>query len=239
MGPAIEDPFSATTFSRRLIHAAWADFLWREDFDFRDLVLDDEAAHHFYQGNTAFMPLKSGVNALTVKKYQQLIETRNSVKRWKLYLNNIMWSFGARLPISSGMVNEDDHGLWERLEEKLIRMEAEIAEFMDMFSQRTTMEESFAAKQQAMSASQLTIIATIVVPCTFVASILSMGGEFAAGQPLFGVYWAISIPATLVLLVWVLYERNETHPKFQQLKKRLEFLRPRKSTVDEEQGEKQ
>lgn len=185
------------------------------------------------------MPLKSGVNALTVKKYQQLIETRNSVKRWKLYLNNIMWSFGARLPISSGMVNEDDHGLWERLEEKLIRMEAEIAEFMDMFSQRATMEESFAAKQQARSASQLTIIATIVVPCTFVASILSMGGEFAAGQPLFGVYWAITIPATLVLLVWVLYERNETHPKFQQLKKRLEFLRPRKSTVDEEQGEKQ
>ncbi|KAF3760852.1 hypothetical protein M406DRAFT_268370 [Cryphonectria parasitica EP155] len=243
LGPATEDPFSATTFSRRLIHAAWADFLWREDFDFRDLVLDDEITHHLCQGNNALKPLESGVDARTVEKYQRLIEIRNDVKRWKWHMNSIMWSFGARVSTYSGIVDKD-HGLWEKLEEKLTRMEAEIAEHMDMFSQRATMEESFAAKQQARSAGQLTIIATIVVPCTFVASVLSMGGEFAAGQPLFGVYWAITIPATLVLLVWVLYESNETRPKFQQLKGQLKCLRLRRTRaspadVDEEQGRKQ
>lgn len=120
-------------------------------------------------------------------------------------------------------------------------MEAEIAEHIDMFPQRATLEESFAAKQQARSAGQLTVIATIVVPCTFFASILSMGGEFAAGQPLFGVYWAITIPTTLVLLVWVLYESNETCLKFQQRKnqlKSLHFRRISSGNVDEEKGEK-
>lgn len=117
LGPTTEDPFSATTFSRRLIHAAWADFHWREEFEFRDLVLDDETAHHLYQGNTALMPLESGVDARTVEKYERLMETRNDDKRWRLYLNSIMWSCRAGTPTSSGMV-EKDQRLWEKTRRK-------------------------------------------------------------------------------------------------------------------------
>lgn len=88
-------------------------------------------------------------------------------------------------------------------------MRTEVAEYMEIFAQRATMEESFAARSQARSAGQLTIIATVAVPCAFVASIFSMGGPFAAGEPLFGVYWAISIPATLILLIWVLFATSK------------------------------
>jgi hypothetical protein len=32
-----------------------------------------------------------------------------------------------------------------------------------------------------------------------------MGGSFAAGEDLFYVYWAISVPMTVALLVWVIH----------------------------------
>lgn len=116
--------------------------------------------------------------------------------------------------------------IWARLLEKLTTIETTISNHMDAFSARAALEGSFAAYRQAdesreqtreaneqtkianrhaRSAGQLTKIATIIVPCTFVASIFSMGGSFAAGEHLFFVYWAISVPITLALLSWVLH----------------------------------
>lgn len=77
------------------------------------------------------------------------------------------------------------------------------------------MEEKFEASREAQDAErqarsdvQLTKIATIVVPCTFIASIFSMGVSFAAGEGLLYVYWAISVPITVVLFVWVLQKET-------------------------------
>lgn len=95
---------------------------------------------------------------------------------------------------------------WARLIDKLATMEATISNHMEEYSQRAALEESFAAGRQARSAGQLTKIATVIVPCTFVASIFSMGGSFAAGEDLFYVYWAISVPMTVALLAWVLHK---------------------------------
>lgn len=89
-----------------------------------------------------------------------------------------------------------------------------------MYSTRSAMEEAYEAKMQtkqadrqtttanrmARSSGQLTKIATIIVPCTFVASIFSMGGDFAAGESLFYVYWIISVSTTVGLLSWILHE---------------------------------
>ncbi|RYP08419.1 hypothetical protein DL764_001907 [Monosporascus ibericus] len=49
----------------------------------------------------------------------------------------------------------------------------------------------------------LTSLATIFVPVSLVAGILSMGGEFAAGQNRFWVFWASSVPLIIVGLVFL------------------------------------
>ncbi|KAF3008425.1 hypothetical protein E8E13_002398 [Curvularia kusanoi] len=95
---------------------------------------------------------------------------------------------------------------WKLLENRLATLEAACTDHMDEFAQRAVMEEKSAAIRQARSAGQLTKIATIIVPCTFVASIFSMGGSFAAGEKNLYVYWVISVPITIVLLLWVLHE---------------------------------
>ncbi|KAF4341970.1 magnesium and cobalt transport [Fusarium beomiforme] len=96
---------------------------------------------------------------------------------------------------------------------------------MTMYAQRAAMDEAFATRIQAhesylqtkaaneqaaaanrtaRSSGQLAKIATVAVPCTVAASILSMNGEFAAGERFFFVYWCVALPLTLALLGWVL-----------------------------------
>ena len=74
---------------------------------------------------------------------------------------------------------------------------------MELYSQREGIEQAFASNKQARSASQLTKLATFIVPSTFVASIFSMNGSYAAGEQDFYLYWAISAPITVLLLTWV------------------------------------
>lgn len=109
---------------------------------------------------------------------------------------------------------------WGRLQQKLADLQTDVISHMEMFAQRAAFEQTFATNvqtlaaneqaiasaKQARSSGQLTKIATVIVPCTFVASIFSMGGDFAAGESLFGVYWAVSIPVTLALLAWILHD---------------------------------
>lgn len=207
-----DDPFSATAFARNFIRASWEEYILWEAMEFHDTLFEDEKQHQSYRGTDA-LESSSKKDNKTVQAYQKLIETRQSLKRLRSFVNGILWSFRCKdseyLQLQQKEVKESlqqENKLWEFLNEKLQSMEATVGDHMDMYSQRAAMEESFAANRQARSAGQLTKIATVIVPCTFVASIFSMGGKFAAGESLFGVYWAVSIPVTLGLLAWVLYE---------------------------------
>jgi Mg2+ and Co2+ transporter CorA len=93
---------------------------------------------------------------------------------------------------------------WTVLEELLEASDKTLGDHMAMFAQRSALLQADAADRQARSSGQLTKIATFIVPCTFVASISSMNGEFAAGERFFYVYWVVSIPITVLLLIWVM-----------------------------------
>lgn len=108
---------------------------------------------------------------------------------------------------------------WVLILEKLNLLEQDFRDHMEMFSQRAALLQALQAEDQtkeagrqsreanrmARSSGQLTKIATVIVPCSFVASMFSMGDDFAAGKRLFFLYWVISMPATLILLIWVIH----------------------------------
>ncbi|KPM43924.1 hypothetical protein AK830_g2630 [Neonectria ditissima] len=169
----------------------------------------------------------------TALEYGKLMADRFSLQLHRAYLASIIQKFrhDDTAYISSQKNEElrcaiiDERRHWRALQAKLERVEAIIADHMAMYAQRAAMEEAFASEKQALesykqtrhaneqaaaanrmarSSGQLAKIATVVVPCTIVASILSMNGDFAAGERLFFVYWVISLPVTFVLLGWVL-----------------------------------
>lgn len=52
--------------------------------------------------------------------------------------------------------------------------------------------------RQSLNAGYLTSMATIFLPISLVAGVFSMGGEFAAGESLFWVFWVLAIPVTII-----------------------------------------
>lgn len=230
-----DDPFSATIFARNFIRATWEEHICRDEWSVHDTLFEDERQHQGYRGTNASQDLEvlAYEDNKTGQAYQKLMKERQTIQETSRVLRDIIWKFRCRDTVylsqqSAGVQNamQEEGRVWTFLQEKLQSIEAIIGDHIAMYSQRAAMEESFAAKVQAAetnqqtaaanrmarSSGQLTKIATIIVPCTFVASIFSMGGNFAAGGSLFFVYWAISVPITLALLVWVVFGTHISKP---------------------------
>ncbi|KAJ8110877.1 hypothetical protein OPT61_g6395 [Boeremia exigua] len=189
-------PSSGTAFVRNLVRSSWEERIHRAEWELYDQMYTDDANHRKYQGvgARALSSEKRNQNAMW---YQKMIKTRRELNLWRRKVKNINHAFVGE-DIESGLERklrpvaqlalDRERRSWTRLIDKLATMEATISSHIEEFSQRAALEESFAAGRQARSAGQLTKIATVIVPCTFVASIFSMGGPFAAGEDLFYIY---------------------------------------------------
>ncbi|KAK4069934.1 uncharacterized protein Triagg1_6729 [Trichoderma aggressivum f. europaeum] len=213
-----DDVFSATYFARNCIRAVWEEHVWRRKRHFHNVLVEDERLYRVRQ-KWAYESDEA------IKAYDGLMQERQSINFDRMEIQAITWKFQLRdtgyLPLEderTRRIATREDIAWRLLEEKLQAMDGIISSHMEMYTVRANMEEAHEAKIQsresylqteatnkmARSSGQLAKIATVVVPCTFVASVLSMNGDFAAGERLFYVYWTISVPVTLILLFWVI-----------------------------------
>lgn len=232
----LDDPFSATFAVRNCIRAVWEQQVWWEESNVRGLVWQNVWNHKISRSSRASEDLENrmAINDHAMIEYQELMGTQGIVRRQRHSIRAIIYNFRPRdtyflaekTPRFQEYLKEETES-WKFLDEKLQYAEEYLNSHMKMYSARSAMEETYEAKMQswesmkqtkeanrqtaaanrmARSSGQLTKIATIIVPCTFVASIFSMGGDFAAGESLFYVYWIISVPITVGLLSWILHE---------------------------------
>ncbi|KAF7924289.1 uncharacterized protein EAE98_007340 [Botrytis deweyae] len=222
-----ENPFSATVYARNFVRAAWEVNVARLSHSSYFFVY----ASRENDGSIEDIQLH---DRRVVEGYQDLIFERTKIRYARKCVVQIVSAFqcGRVSPshFSSGRCQtekasnteelEEESNIWRLLDKDLEIVEIQINQHMEEYAQRAALNEAhanrlqtfeankqtMAANRQARSAGQLTKIATAVVPSTVVASIFSMGGDFAAGEKLFLVYWAISLPVTLALLIWVLHE---------------------------------
>lgn len=222
-----DNPFSATVYARNFVRAAWEAKVARISSASFEMVYTSREN----DGSIEAIQLQDqGI----VEGYQQLIIERTNIRYARKRVMQIVCAFqcgrdspshfySGRFQIGKNSNAEDleaESNVWGLLDKELEIIEIQINQHMEEYAQRAALNEAhanrlqsfeankqtMAANRQARSAGQLTKIATVVVPSTVVASIFSMGGEFAAGEKLFLVYWAISLPVTFALLVWVLQE---------------------------------
>lgn len=222
-------PISGTAFVRNLVRAAWEQLISQREWALFDYFQQDRYEHELYEGINA-MKQKHAEKDRNAQNFHGMMGRRVELQMWRKRLKTAMRAFSMdtvdqgseqRVPVHAKLTCSltQEGRIWTELYEKLATMEATISNHMEALSARAALEGSFAAYRQAeeanrqtnianrhaRSSGQLTKIATIIVPCTFVASIFSMGGPFAAGEHLFFVYWAISVPITIALLSWVLH----------------------------------
>lgn len=100
---------------------------------------------------------------------------------------------------------------WGWLLERITVLDEQIGDMIVVYGQRSSVEESLIANNQARSVGRLTALATVLVPFTISAGIFSMSDEYAAGKSKFWVFWAIAVPLASLLLIWVfLVKRSPT-----------------------------
>lgn len=239
-----DDPFSSGRIIRSFIFTAWENYIhgqyyinktvWVSGLDdshkLRDITPEDRNAALERSHKIA-------------SEYQNLRHLRQQLHQDTLDLRRILQVFGfdevKSLPPQSD--EQSNAGLaleprrWRRLQEYMNFLDELISGNMAMFAQRAVVEEAFASRLQAYdslkqtqaankqaaaanrtarSSGQLAKIATVAVPCTLAASIFSMNGDFAAGEPLFFVYWCVALPLTFAMLAWTLQQ------DFQEWRKR-------------------
>lgn len=201
------DPFTATALVRNLIYSTWEESLLRDASTTDSDIWEDEDLQ--FEGLTT--PQQS--DELIVAYQNWNVKRRNMRQRIDM-LRLIIWMFcpqgsstrpGADVP-------SREREEWRRLEQGLEDMDAKVGNHMKTYAQLAIMRESFEGYRQtatsaklAKSSGRLLNLATVFVPFTLVASIFSMNGDFAAGENRFFVFWTVSIPGALALLVWVMY----------------------------------
>ncbi|KAL7923198.1 hypothetical protein ACQKWADRAFT_312306 [Trichoderma austrokoningii] len=231
-----DDPFSATYFVRHCIRAVWEQRVWWDESELLNTVYQNVWDHKISQNSFSSEDFENrmAINNQAMSEYQQLMGTQQVIRLNRHNIRTTIHKFRPRDAYYLAQKNskfdeymKEEIESWKFLDEKLRYVEESLNDHMKMYSARSAMEETYEAKMQsresmkqtkeanrqtaaanrmARSSGQLTKIATIIVPCTFVASIFSMGGDFAAGESLFYVYWIISVPITVGLLSWILHE---------------------------------
>lgn len=201
----------ATAFIRNMIRSIWEEEILRIAAEVSDVQFEDEWRY--------LKPTPMATRAPDYERYRGLMHHRQRIQFSKVGLQHIMWSFRCRQ--RTGAPEPAEHESWAVLEEKLDAADTILGDHMAMFAQRSALMQADAADRQARSSGQLTKIATFIVPGTFVASIFSMGGDFAAGERLFFVYWTLSIPVTILLLMWVMFNDPDCFRYFERLKRRM------------------
>jgi CorA-like Mg2+ transporter protein len=101
---------------------------------------------------------------------------------------------------------------WRCLLDTIKGLERRIDIVHKSYAERASIREAQAANQLARSVGFLTSLATIFVPASFIAGIFAMVDDFSVGGSKFWVFWAVSGPVTLIILV-VLFTRMRSSPK--------------------------
>ena len=91
----------------------------------------------------------------------------------------------------------------------LLQRNAErVARNINLLTALISVEESRVGIAKSKSLEALTVAATVFLPFTLVASIMSMNGAFAPGQVKHWVFWAFSIPISLIVVTFHLIYRK-------------------------------
>ncbi|KAF5233689.1 hypothetical protein FAUST_7940 [Fusarium austroamericanum] len=195
-----KDPFSSTIFVRNIVRSIWGEFVYRQTTDVHDVQINDEQNQYKKRGSKSSRDYH---DAPSYEKYHGLMVKRQKIREKKRDLQNIMWNFQCKIrpegrkdgsesatpeEKENEVMAQREHQAWAFLEERLEAAETTLGNHLEMFAQRSALVQAEAANRMARSSGQLTKIATVIVPCSFVASIFSMGGKFEAGESLFFVY---------------------------------------------------
>lgn len=213
-----KDPFDATSILRNLTYSIWDAhsqfFAWR----LADELVKDQLHHLDHDVDAAIRLAKKHSS---FRGYQHTLEYWHSILDYREDIETLRHSFTADNmgENDAGWDDETANGhetnsarspvafedkRWTGLDKRWEVLQHTVETFLETYATRADMLHTVTSDRESRSASQLAKLAAVAVPFTVVSAIFSMGGDYAAGEKSFGVYWAISVPLTAVLFLLIL-----------------------------------
>ncbi|KAH6960038.1 hypothetical protein BKA56DRAFT_701449 [Ilyonectria sp. MPI-CAGE-AT-0026] len=196
-----EDPITSTDICRQLVLSAWIARL---------RVTEAEVVRKQYQmsispDSSTFIPGTwlngSWTRPWTQREFGGLVRAKSALESidTTLFYNMDAIGIGGTSQIAEEWENE----AWKSLRNTLLTLKTRVDILLEAYPQAVSVRESIVANKQAQQVGYLTSLATLFVPVSFIAAVFSMGGDYAAGQQSFYVFWAISLPIVVVACAYL------------------------------------
>ncbi|KAF4454873.1 magnesium and cobalt transport protein [Fusarium austroafricanum] len=190
------DPLTATDICRQLVLSAWvarlriteAEVAIRQTHMTTDPSMDILNYRNWMDG--------SWMHAWTPRDFGGLVRAKTSLERMDLRLLYNMDALGVGK--TNSITEEWEAEAWKRLRDTLLTLKMRVDILLQAYTQAVSARESQIANKQARQVGYLTSLATFFVPMSFVAAVFSMGGDYAAGEKKFYVFWVISVPIAVL-----------------------------------------
>jgi len=197
------DPVTSIDICRQLVLSAWMARL---------RVTEAEVIRKQYQmsvglGLSTFNPRTwldgSWTQPWTEREFGRLVRAKSALEStdMSLFYNMDALGIGGKSQIGEEWETE----VWKSLRNALMTLKTRLDIMLEAYTQAVSVRESIVANKQARQVGYLTSLATLFVPVSFIAAVFSMGGDYAAGQQRFYLFWAISLPIAVVALCSYLF----------------------------------
>lgn len=236
---AVQNPYESTIFLRRIIAAMWNNImeqhrtalsyletkLWSME-RMIDPQLTDAKKNEFLG---VFTVVLNEINKIRRRTnwYAQEMKTNLEILGLPAAANSpTIINQSAPPRRRREEVDRDFLAIYERL----LDQRAWAEKLLDITSTHLTLMETEKSISDSKSLSRLTILGFFFVPVSFVCSFFSMNGDFAVGESKFWVYFAVTVPLTVAILVVVF--ASWWYKRFREI--RLARPRRRPSVIHDE-----
>lgn len=100
-----------------------------------------------------------------------------------------------------GLLDEWEAEEWRFVEARLLSFKQTVGSTVGIYAQAIALEEVRSSNAQARSVASLTALATVFMPLSIVATVFSMGGDYAVGGAKFRIFFAITIPILICVCI--------------------------------------
>ncbi|KAF4461192.1 hypothetical protein FALBO_12018 [Fusarium albosuccineum] len=137
---------------------------------------------------------KSWTRAWTERDFGGLVRAKNTLEATEMRLFYTIDALKRSGDSHAGKEWEAD--AWHSLQIALQTLKTRVNLMLEAYTQSVSVRES---KQVGF----LTSLAALFVPISLIAAVFSMGGNYAADQPKFYVFWAISLPIMVLACLYL------------------------------------
>jgi Mg2+ and Co2+ transporter CorA len=195
---AIENPYHSTLFLRNIIAS-----IWMNAIEYIQAILSELETKLWQIEHMIAPELSHAEKDLYMRDFSTALNEVNTMRRRLNWYVAEMKANCEVLGTSPDFLSDDlkRNGDFVAIYHRLVNYQNWAEKLMNVITTQVNLMETKKSIADSKSLARLTILGFFFIPLSFVATFFSMGGDFSVGQSKFWVYFAVSVPLTLLVYV--------------------------------------